>query len=186
MLVPLKILYLANLWPKMACMLIFGHVTYFYYNSKPFLDQLDWNFLWELRRLLSIDCWWEIQVMILIFHFWATLCGKIAVVTTRPPNGLGIKTRPKRWTFWANHYLEIVFSKFSDCYWCLIGENGRNFLQNENILFIAEVILYIMVLWANKECDVRITRRQPILYFNFLIANDAYFRFSSYYNNCTI
>ena len=48
--------------------------------------------------------------MMLIFDFWVTLGGKIGVATTRPlmHNGLG---PPKRW---ANRYLKIMFSKFSE------------------------------------------------------------------------
>ena len=54
--------------------------------------------------------------MMLIFHFWATFGGKMGVATTRAPNGLGLQTPlkswPTRWTFWADHYLIFMFSKF--------------------------------------------------------------------------
>ena len=41
----------------------------------------------------------------------------MGLTTTRPRNGLGFKTRPKfwptGWTYWPNHYLHIMFMKFS-------------------------------------------------------------------------
>ena len=64
--------------------------------------------------LLSIDLWWEIQVMMLIFDFWffgPLLAGKWAW----PPLMVwGLQTRPKSWptgwNFWAYHYIKIIFS----------------------------------------------------------------------------
>ena len=53
----------------------------------------------------------------LVFDFWASFDGKMGVATTcapndvRPPNPT--KSWPTVWTFWANHNLEIMFSKFS-------------------------------------------------------------------------
>ena len=41
---------------------IWRHDTFFCHNSC-------WNFLWEFRKLLSIDCWCEINVMSLSFQF---------------------------------------------------------------------------------------------------------------------
>ena len=37
--------------------------------TQPFLGQFDWKFWLELMRLLSIDKWWEIQVIMLTFQF---------------------------------------------------------------------------------------------------------------------
>ena len=46
---------------------IYGHT--FLAITQQFFDQSGWNFLWELRKLLSIDCWYEINVMALSFLF---------------------------------------------------------------------------------------------------------------------
>ena len=43
---------MAKLWPKKACMPIFGHT--FLDITKPFLCQLGWNILRELRKLLYL------------------------------------------------------------------------------------------------------------------------------------
>ena len=37
----------------------------FFAISQPFGDQSCWNFSWEFKKLLSIDCWYEINVMAL-------------------------------------------------------------------------------------------------------------------------
>ena len=78
-------------------------------KNQPFLGQLGWNFLWELRRLLTIDCSeWEIKVMRLIFHFWL-----FGPPTKTQPTKIQPKSWPSGWTFWANCYLENVLSKRS-------------------------------------------------------------------------
>ena len=68
-------------------------------------------------RLLSIDWFYEIQVLRLIFNFWATFGRKIDVATTHTPYGLGLSSPAKNWParcpFLVNHYLEIMFPKFS-------------------------------------------------------------------------
>ena len=84
--------------------------------TQPFFGQSDWNWLLELRRLLSIDKSWETTVLGLICHFW--FCGpyvdpKMGVFPRPPIWSRGLKTQPKiwstGWTFWVHHYLEILF-----------------------------------------------------------------------------
>ena len=64
-----------------------------------------------VMRNTSYDAYFQ------FFCFWATLGGKMGVAITRAPNDLGPQIQPKSWptgwTFWANCYLENVFSKFS-------------------------------------------------------------------------
>ena len=88
---------------------------------QPFLGQLDWIILWELRRLfllyyLSIGekskLWCLFLFCVFFVHFWWE-------------NGHGHYTHPEwsvipnpakklaRWVFWDNHNLEIIFLKFS-------------------------------------------------------------------------
>ena len=61
-------------------------------------------------RSLSYDAYFSFLI------FWATFGGKMGVATTRTPNGPWPPCPTKKlahWVdFWANHYLEIIFSKF--------------------------------------------------------------------------
>ena len=64
--------------------------------AQPFLGQLGRKFLWELRRLLSINRWWQIQVMILFFilDFWSNLwqengCGHHKSGASKPKQKVG-------------------------------------------------------------------------------------------------
>ena len=66
------------------------------------MGQSVWKLFWELRRLLSIDNWWEIQVMTLTFHFWATFGGKMGLDTTRAPNSLGLVNPTKMLAHWMD------------------------------------------------------------------------------------
>ena len=52
----------------------------------------------ELRKLLSIDCWCEINVMALSFkfRFFGTFCGKMGVAATSSPKGLGPQNPTKQ------------------------------------------------------------------------------------------
>ena len=53
----------------------------------------------------------------LFFIFWATFGRNVGVATTRTLMVCSLQTQPVTWptgcTFWANSYLEIMFSKFS-------------------------------------------------------------------------
>ena len=95
-------------------------IKWCWFHSKIFL--FGHTFFGQIRRLLFIDrSWWgDIQFMMLIFHFWffgSFLMRKWVWSPRAPLLVWGLQTRPKIWptwwTFWANHYLEIRFSKFS-------------------------------------------------------------------------
>ena len=77
---------------------IFGQVmatfgqTFFGHNSLIFWAD------WELRKLLSVDSWWEIQIMMLIFRFrffGPILVGKWQWRPHAPLIVCGLQTRPK-------------------------------------------------------------------------------------------
>ena len=74
-----------NYWPKMAHMPIFCHT--FLVITQPFLDQLDWTFLWRLSRLVSIDSLRKSQAIIPIsrFKFFGSFWRKIGVVARLGP-----------------------------------------------------------------------------------------------------
>ena len=96
---------------------IFGH-TVFGHNSANWAEffmgvqETDINRL--LMRNLSYDAYFS------FFYFWATFGGKTGVITTCTLYGLGPPNLTKElahwvvgWTFWANYYFEIMFTKFS-------------------------------------------------------------------------
>ena len=81
-----------------------------------FLGQLALHLLWKLKRALSID--WEKNLSyddyFSVLKFWPIFGEKMGVATTRAPYGLWPPNPTTGWTFWANHYLELImFSKFS-------------------------------------------------------------------------
>ena len=98
----LKYWYLAKLQAKKSlnipiipCMgiLFFGH------NSAIFWP-IGWSFLWKLRKLISIDCKYKINVMAINFRFQFLgpfLAGKWAWPPRRRIRVWGLETRPKSW-----------------------------------------------------------------------------------------
>ena len=94
---------------------ILGH-TFFGHNLAIFRP-IGLIFLWQLRNLVSIDWLWVIKVMRLILIFGPLLAAKWVWPSRGPLMAWGLKTQqkswPTGWTFWANCYLENVFSKFS-------------------------------------------------------------------------
>ena len=120
------------------------YVIYWYKTNKV------WKFLWELRRLLSIDWWWESYDAYFSFSiFWATFGGKMGWPPHAPLMFWGLQTRPKSWptwwTFWVNRYLDIMFSKFSGVnlppptLWLDVFAN-----QSENLMLISRLNLFRM------------------------------------------
>ena len=79
--------------------------------TQPFFNQLGWNFLWKVRKLLSIDCWLEIaiDVMMIILHLWFFrpwgLIRKWALKTQ-------LKSRPTGCTYRVSRYFKITLLKF--------------------------------------------------------------------------
>ena len=73
------------IWTKMARMPIFGHTFFSHYSAM--FGQI-WLIFYgsSADHYLSIG---EIQVMMLIFNFWATFGGKMGVATTHASDGLG-------------------------------------------------------------------------------------------------
>ena len=65
-----------------------------------FLDQSGWSFLRQLRELLSINCWYEINVMLLRFRFiflWPFLVGKWAWPQCWCLRVCSLISQPKSW-----------------------------------------------------------------------------------------
>ena len=80
------------------------HAHILAYVFWSFLGQLGWNFLWALRKPLSIDWWWLIQRMVLIYilKFWASFGGKMGLATTCAPNGMGPPNPTETLAHWMN------------------------------------------------------------------------------------
>ena len=97
--------------------------------TQPFLGQLGWKLVWELRRLLFIDWWWNFLVMMLIFSFWFFgplfyFAGKWAWPPSAPLVIWGLQTRKKRgpnitWNFGSTTISNHVFEIFRDERPCL-------------------------------------------------------------------
>ena len=85
---------------------LFGHA--FFPMTRPLFWPIGLNFLWKISRSLSINCWWEIGVMVIICRFWIFGVAAIGV-----HKGLSPQTQPKSlptgFTCWVNFYLEIIF-----------------------------------------------------------------------------
>ena len=84
---------------------IYGY-TLFGHNSAIFcLIRL--NFFWQLRRLLFIDWWWEIIILMLSWKKIVFLAGKWRG-RHRGAKGFGASRRPKSWptgwTFWVKNF----------------------------------------------------------------------------------
>ena len=73
----------------------------FWAITQTFFGQLGWKFLWELRRLLSIDWLSKLWCLFVSFDFWATFGGKMGVATTRASYGLGPPNPVKNLTHWV-------------------------------------------------------------------------------------
>ena len=81
--------------------------------TQSFVGQSGWNGFWELRKLLSINCWREINGMVIndqfqISIFWALIGGKMGVATTSGPKNPTKKLR----SFWVTYYLKIMLPDF--------------------------------------------------------------------------
>ena len=124
---------MAKLWPKMARMPIFGHAC-FGHNSAIFwpigLKILMVTQKTIIYRLVVINPSYDAYLSVLIF--WPLLAGKWA---------WGLQTRPKSWptgwTFRANRYLEIMFSKFSG-----VNPSLLTGIQEFNCRFCARSLIY--------------------------------------------
>ena len=105
--------YLAKLWPKNGT---HAHTwTYIFWPTglKIFMELRRW--LMIIYRLMVRNSSYDLR-------FWPTFGGKMGVATTcahyvlwhglGPPNLTKKLPTRSRWTFWVNHYLEIMFSKF--------------------------------------------------------------------------
>ena len=88
--------------------------------TRPFFVQLGWNFFRKLKRLLSIDWYWEILILML---FWKYLIfgGKMGVAATVAPKGLGPQDPTKKLAHWVDLLgkpltLKLVFKKIYGIY----------------------------------------------------------------------
>ena len=134
---------MSKLWPKNGA---HAHISAFVFcHNSVIFGTIELNFLWdwELKIPLFIDWWWGIQIMMIIFQFWffgPHLAGKCALPSRVPLMDCGLQTRPKSsWptgrTFWANHYLQIMFSKISGVNPLNICWNFVNMLNIKNHFF---------------------------------------------------
>ena len=111
-----------DIWPSygqtIVCLPIFEH-TYFGHNSaisgppglKFFMGVQETIFYRLVMRNLCYDAYFSVLILRLL------LAGIWAWSPNAPLMVWGLQTQPKSWstwrTFWANRYLEIMFSKFS-------------------------------------------------------------------------
>ena len=125
--------------------------------------QLGWNILWQLNKLLSIDCWCEINVMAASFRlsdfdFWGPFW-HLRV--------WGFRTRPESWPTLGPFWSLVISKSCPQTFWPwtplkgaggLQPDEGRNrvfcwfwqmgvsaircILPDQKILFLAEVIKF--------------------------------------------
>ena len=88
--------------------------TFFGHNSAIF-GPIELKFLWELRRLVFIDLWWEI--MILMRFLENIFLARMGVASTLAPKGLGSQSPTQNWptgcNFRINRYLKKWIRKLS-------------------------------------------------------------------------
>ena len=89
--------------------------------TRSFFGQSSSNFIWQLKRLLSIDWCWEIWIRTIIFKFrilGPNLAQKKSVVPHSAIRVSDLKTQPISWpkvrSFWIMYYLKSMLPKNFD------------------------------------------------------------------------